>query len=122
MLIDGVGIIDVGTEGEDLHGRVTHGKVGGLHAAAHSDELHLCAKQPLGQTWAMPPEPVPVLVLDKFWMDFRDLSKDQAIVHTTLRRIEEISWKLPEIAVTLHRRKETNDTDKNSINIKIVRL
>ena len=31
MLIDGVGIIDVGTEGEDLHGRVTHGKVGGLH-------------------------------------------------------------------------------------------
>ena len=107
MLIDGVGIIDVGTEGEDLHGRVTYGKVGGLHAAAHSDELHLCAKQPLGQTWAMPPEPVPVLVLDKFWMDFR---------------IEEISWKLPEIAVTLHRRKETNDTDKNSINIKIVRL
>lgn len=89
----------------------------------------------------MPPEPVPALVLDKFWMDFRDLSKDQAIVHTTLRRIEEISWKLPEIAVTLlslrqaapqqskasfdcirlalslHRRKETNDTDKNSINI-----
>ena len=44
MLIDGVGIIDVGTEGEDLHGRVTHGKVGGLHAAAHSDELHLCAR------------------------------------------------------------------------------
>ena len=34
-------------------------------------------------------------------MDFRDLSKDQTIVHTTLRRIEEISWKLPEIAVTL---------------------
>jgi hypothetical protein len=31
MLIDGVGIIDVGTEGEDLHGRVTYGKVGGLH-------------------------------------------------------------------------------------------
>ena len=55
-------------------------------------------------------------------MDFCDLSKDQAIVHTTLRRIEEISWKLPEIAVNLHRRKETNDTVKNSINIKILRL
>ena len=73
-------------------------------------------------TRAVPLEPVPALVLDKFWMDFLDLSKDQAIVHTTLRRIEEISWKLPEIAVTLHRRKETDDKDNNSINIKILRL
>ena len=47
VLIDGVGIIDVGAEGKDLHGRVTHGEVGGLHAAAHSDELHLCAEQRL---------------------------------------------------------------------------
>jgi hypothetical protein len=38
-------------------------------------------------TRAVPLEPVPALVLDKFWMDFLDLSKDQAIVHTTLRRI-----------------------------------
>ena len=30
VLIDGVGIIDVGTEGKDLHGWVTYGEVGGL--------------------------------------------------------------------------------------------
>ena len=60
--------------------------------------------------------------MDKFWELFPNLTKEGVFVHTTLRRIEEISWKLPEIAVTLHRRKETNDTVKNSINIKILRL
>ena len=31
VLIDGVGIRDVGAEGEDLHGWITHGEIGGLH-------------------------------------------------------------------------------------------
>ena len=47
VLVDGVGIRDVGAEGEYLHGRVTHGEVGGLHTATHSDKLHLRAEQRL---------------------------------------------------------------------------
>jgi len=38
VLIDGVGIRDVGAEGEDLHGWITHGEIGGLHTATHSDK------------------------------------------------------------------------------------
>lgn len=43
-------------------------------------------------------------LLDKFRADFRDLSKIQAIVHTTLRRISEISWNLLRIVVSLHQK------------------
>ena len=53
--------------------------------------------------------------MDIFSSYFPDLAKDRVIVHTTLRRIEEISWKLFRIIVTLHRRKETNVTVNDKV-------
>ncbi len=43
-------------------------------------------------------------LLDKFRADFPDLSKDQVFVHTSLRRISEISWNLLRIVVSLHQK------------------
>ena len=39
-------------------------------------------------------------------MVFPDLSKIQAFVHTSWRRIGEIAWKLLRIIVTLHQKSE----------------
>ena len=49
--------------------------------------------------------------MDKFWTLSPSLAKDGVFVHTTLRRFESISWNRKKIAVTLHRRKESDDTD-----------
>ena len=43
--------------------------------------------------------------LDNFVACFRDLSRDGAFVHTSLRRIGENSWNQPKITVTLHQQK-----------------
>lgn len=43
--------------------------------------------------------------MDNFLVFSPDLSKIQAFVHTSLRRISEISWKLLRIIVTLHYQK-----------------
>ena len=43
--------------------------------------------------------------MDNFLPYFPDLAKIQAIVHTSWRRISEISWKLLRIIVTLHYQK-----------------
>ena len=40
--------------------------------------------------------------LDNYWNKFPDLAKSRAFVHTSWRRIEEISWNQFKIIVTLH--------------------
>ena len=40
--------------------------------------------------------------MDNFLAIFLNLSKDEAIVHTSSRRNSEISWNQPKITVTLH--------------------
>ncbi len=43
-------------------------------------------------------------LLDKFRADFRDLSKIQAFVHTSLRRIGRFSWNRLFFTVSLHQK------------------
>ena len=52
-----------------------------------------------------------------FWTIFAanspDLTKGQVFVHTSLRRIREISWNRKKTDVTLHRQKTVSITIKN---------
>ena len=48
------------------------------------------------------------IVLDNYWGDLRDLSKDGAFVHTSWRRNGVFSWNLPKFVVTLHQQKISN--------------
>ena len=53
------------------------------------------------------------MLLDNFRSDFPDLAKGQVFVHTSLRRIREISWNRKKNDVTLHRQKTESITIKN---------